>query len=84
MSIVSFFKWVADGPDARVAVSAQSPLPVTTNGRSIPAWDYRSIAYTDDNPTTVTYKVGGASGLTVAVQTLAYDGSNNVVSETWS
>jgi hypothetical protein len=62
----------------------QSPVPTAPGGRAIPAWDYRSIAYTGDNPTTLTYKVGGASGVTVATQTIAYDGNDRPISETWS
>ena len=40
------------------------------------AWDYASLSYTGDNLTGVIYKIGGASGSTVATLTLAYSGSN--------
>lgn len=39
-------------------------------------WDYASLSYTGDNLTGVVYKIGGASGTTVATLTLAYSGTN--------
>jgi len=57
---------------------------VSSGGNSIPPWDYRQFSYSGGNLTTVTYKSGGAAGEVVAVQTLAYDGSDKLISETWS
>ncbi len=39
------------------------------------AYDYISLSYTGSDLTTVTYKNGGASGVTVATLTLAYTAS---------
>ena len=70
--------------EVAVVGDSDSPLPVAPGGRAIPAWDYRELGYTGANLTTVTYKAGGSGGTVVAVQTLAYDGSDNLISETWS
>jgi hypothetical protein len=64
-------------------VSPSSPLPVLT-GLSLPAYDYLSMSYTGSNLTGVVYKKGGSGGTTVATLTLAYDGSNNLISVTKS
>jgi hypothetical protein len=53
-------------------------------GLTIPEHDYVAMTYTGSNMTTVTYKQGGAAGATVAMLTLAYDGSGNVTSITKS
>ena len=47
-------------------------------------YDYISMGYTGSNLTTVRYYVGGASGTLQATLTLAYDGSNNLISVTRS
>lgn len=47
----------------------------TTPGLAIPTHDYIALGYTGDNLTSVVYKIGGASGTTVATLTLAYTGS---------
>jgi len=47
-------------------------------------YDYIDMSYTGANLTTVVYKLGGASGTTVVTLTLAYDGSNNLISVTRS
>jgi len=53
-------------------------------GLAIPEHDYVSLTYTGTNPTTVVYKQGGSSGVTVATLVMTYDGSNNVTSITKS
>jgi len=47
-------------------------------------YDYISMSYTGSNLTGVVYKVGGAGGTTLVTLTLAYDGSNNLISVTRS
>jgi len=44
-------------------------------GFEIPAYDYISLSYTEDNLTGVVYKTGGSEGVTVASLTLAYTDS---------
>lgn len=56
-------------------------------GLYIPQHDYVSLTYVASGNgvgeiETVTYKSGGASGTTVAVTTLAYNASNELVSIT--
>lgn len=53
-------------------------------GLQIPKADYISLGYTGSNLTSVVYKTGGSGGTTVATLTLAYDGSNNLISVTRS
>lgn len=53
-------------------------------GLSIPKHDYIGLSYTGSNLTQIVYKSGGSSGTTVATLTLAYDGSNNLISITKS
>lgn len=57
-----------------VAVTGRpgAPLPVFT-GLQIPAHDYVSLGYTGGDLTSAIYKKGGASGVTVATLSLAYD-----------
>ncbi len=55
---------------------------VGTGPSGIPAYDYVVYGYTGNNITTMTYKTGGSGGTTVATQTIAYDGSNNITSIT--
>ncbi len=43
-------------------------------------FDYIALSYTGGNLTTATYKTGGAGGSTISILTLAYDGSNNLIS----
>ena len=45
-------------------------------------YDYISLSYTGSNLTGVVYKNGGASGTTASTLTLAYDGSDNLISIT--
>jgi hypothetical protein len=40
--------------------------------------------YVSDNPGTVVFKQGGASGTTVATLTITYDGSGNILTVTRS
>lgn len=60
-----------------------NPIP-TTAGLSVPAHDHMDLSYTGSNLTGIVYKIGGPSGTVVATLTLAYDGSNNLVSVTKS
>ena len=53
-------------------------------GWGIPLHDYRSFSYSGGNLSTIAYKTGGASGTTVGILTLAYDGSGNLTSMTKS
>lgn len=66
-----------------------SPIPVngivnTLTGLEIPEHDYIDLSYTGANLTGVVYKSGGSGGTTVATLTLAYDGSDNLISVTKS
>lgn len=46
-------------------------------------FDYIGLSPDSSRPTTVTYKVGGSGGTTVATLTIAYDGStSNITSVT--
>lgn len=56
------------------------PIPVIS-GLVIPPYDYESHTYTGSNPTTSVYKVGGASGRTVATVTRTFDGNGNVLTQ---
>ena len=50
-----------------------------SNGMGIPAHEYISYTYdSSNNVTLATYKLGGASGTTVATVAYTYDSSNNV------
>ena len=56
-------------------------------GLYIPPHDYFSLTYVAAGNglgeiETVTYKSGGASGITVAITTLAYDSNNKLISIT--
>lgn len=70
-----------------IAVTATTGKPVPVNtiaGLNVPTHDYISLGYTGPNLTSVVYKTGGSGGTTVATLTLAYDGSNNLISVTKS
>jgi hypothetical protein len=58
MSIVSFFRRIAGGPDVRVAVSAQNPLPTGPAGLASlePGWFDENIL-TEDEATGALEKV---------------------------
>jgi hypothetical protein len=51
-------------------------------GLNIPPHDYISNTYVGTNLTQAVYKVGGASGVTVARLTMTYDGSSNLLTVT--
>jgi len=51
-------------------------------GLEIPGHDYISMSYTGSNVTGVVYKLGGASGTTVATLTLTYDANDNLLTAT--
>jgi len=53
-------------------------------GLEIPGHDYISMSYTGGNVTSVVYKMGGASGTTVATLTLTYDVDDNLLTVTKS
>jgi hypothetical protein len=40
-------------------------------------YDYISLTWTDGNPTTIIFKDGGASGVTIATLTLTWDSDDN-------
>lgn len=63
---------------------ATEPYGLAVRGLGVPEHDYIANSYTDGNLTGVTYKAGGASGTTVAVLTLTYDGSGNLLTVTKS
>jgi len=67
----------------KVSTVSGHPLSVVT-GLEIPDHDYIDLSYTGSNLTGVVYKTGGSGGATVATLTLAYDGSNNLISVTKS
>ena len=69
-----------------VLADPSQPLPVDIGaaGLEIPAHDYIDLSYTGSNLTSVIYKNGGSGGTTVATLTLAYDGSDNLISVTKS
>lgn len=50
----------------------------------IPRYDYRALTYVGatDKINTITYKLGGSGGSTVATQTFGYDGSDRITSIT--
>lgn len=73
------------------AITDINPLPISgtvtvgnVEGWGIPLHDYRSFSYSGGNLSTIAYKTGGASGTTVGILTLAYDGSGNLTSMTKS
>ena len=51
-------------------------------GLALPAYDYVSNTYTGTNLTQSVYKLGGASGTTVATATMTYDGNDNLLTLT--
>jgi hypothetical protein len=58
-----------------------NPLPVKVLNQIVTeVYDYLAITYigATDDIDTVTYKTGGAGGTTVAVLTMAYDGSGRL------
>lgn len=65
-----------DGTYAEAIIALQPLAP--TN------YDYVSLGYTGTNLTTVQYYQGGAGGTLMVTLTLAYDGSNNLISVTRS
>jgi len=65
-------------------IAATKSSAASIAGMAIPANNYISLGYTGSNLTSIVYKMGGSSGTTVATLTLAYDGSNNLVSVTKS
>jgi hypothetical protein len=73
-----------DGSAVTQPVSIASAISQKVQGWDIGLHDYRGLAYTSGNLTSVTYKTGGSSGTTVATLTLGYDGSGNLTSVTKS
>ena len=72
-----------DADGVEIKNDSGNPIPTLT-GLEIPAHDYIDLSYTGANLTSVVYKDGGSGGTTVATLTLAYDGSNNLISVTKS
>jgi hypothetical protein len=56
-------------------------LTPVASGLALPLYDYESHTYTGGNPTTSVYRVGGASGRTVATVTRTFDGNGNVLTQ---
>ena len=56
----------------------------TLNSLVPSVYDYIALSYMSGNLTTAVYKYGGMSGTVVSTLTLAYDGSNNLISVTKS
>jgi hypothetical protein len=57
-------------------------LMVQTDGFLRPAHDYRSFEYDiAKNVKEITYRLGGASGVIVGVETLTYDGDGDVLTQ---
>jgi len=81
MSTVRYVNDLGNGHSGLLDVG--NGLPVLT-GLSIPSHDSITLSYTGTNLTGVVYKVGGASGATVATLTLAYDGNDDLTSVTKS
>lgn len=68
-----------------VAVTAREGFPLSVfSGLEIPAHDYISLGYTGTDLTSLTYKLGGSGGTTVASLSLTYDVSGNLTSVTKS
>lgn len=65
-----------------VNVNTGTKPVVTMAGLNIPLHDYVSCSYTGSNLTGVVFKNGGSGGNVVATLTLAYDGSNNLLTVT--
>lgn len=61
-----------------------APAVIAFQPLSPAEYDYISLSYTGSNLTGVVYKLGGASGTTVATLALTYDGSNNLLTVTRS
>ncbi len=81
-SIWDFIKVkLLDSTGADAVGPIQSALN-TLNSLTPSTYDYISLSYTSSNLTTVVFKLGGSGGSTVSTLTLAYDGSNNLISVT--
>lgn len=61
-----------------------APAVIAFQPLSPAEYDYIALSYTGSNLTGVVYKLGGASGTTVATLALTYDGSNNLLTVTRS
>lgn len=58
-------------------------LDVLNLGQLVPKiYDFISCSPSGNNPTTVIYKTGGASGTTVATLTITYNGDNELLTVT--
>lgn len=84
MSVIKGYPLTNSSPtDAQIITvakdvnSAKMALNVSPLGDLVPRnFDHITLAYTGSNLTTVTYRVGGTGGTTVAVLTLGYTGAN--------
>jgi hypothetical protein len=56
-------------------------LTSVLNGLAIPPYDHEAHTYTDNNPTTSVYRVGGASGRIVATVTRTFDDDDNLLTQ---
>ena len=66
-----------DGVFVRGTESSAVPI---TGALRIPEHDYVGFAYSGSTLTGINYKIGGASGETVAALVLSYDESSNLIS----
>ena len=67
-------------PELNIAPGRNSAKQ-TESGLSIPEHDAITLTYNLNNdPTVVTYRIGGPSGTIVATISLGYDGANNLTS----
>jgi hypothetical protein len=67
-------------PDFNIA-PGRSSAKQTESGLSVPEHDTIGLTYNVNNdPTVVTYRIGGPSGTIVATISLGYDGNNNLTS----
>ena len=78
-SVVPFIN--PDGTKGYAKLNSTGALMVDSTENGIPANDYQALAYDGNgNLSTITFKTGGVSGVTVATMTLGYDVSENLVS----
>jgi hypothetical protein len=71
---------LTDNGDGTYSVSTRDTGVAIMNSLVPAAYDYISLSYTGANLTGVVFKTGGAGGTTISTLTLAYDGSDNLIS----
>jgi hypothetical protein len=65
-----------DGTNA-VAIKTNSAGELMVSSLVPEKYDYVGLTWTSGNPTTIVFKVGGASGTTIATLTLTFDVDSN-------